>query len=165
MSAYICEKNVFVYLISAAVSRRLSGRGNSAFRYCFNSLASEIRAGDRDSLASVANVLYGENVKSVSARYPNDKSSATLPGPISAQAITERDFGPRVLWTDFDPVQVLATIACLSYQSCEHSEWEKSEAFAILEAIKDRAIRALVGYDDAVWGAPEPIQAKVMRLV
>ena len=50
-----------------------------------------------------------------------------------------------------DPVQVLKAIDCYCYQSCEHPEWVKSEAFAFCEALRRAAWTSLKGYDNAAW--------------
>jgi hypothetical protein len=55
----------------------------------------------------------------------------------------------------FEALQVLKACACYAYQSCEHSGWEASEAHAFIQALKDKAVRTLPGYGDAVWGAPD----------
>lgn len=149
MSAYLCDKNVFLFLLAAAQSVRFS-RGN-LYWYWDGGRHDSIGAGDFNKAQAVAEMLYGENLRSVSHRYSSDKSSATLPGSHDA-TFTLRDFCRA--W-DCDPVQVLKTIACLNYQSCETPDWEQTEAYAFLRALKNAAIQALPGYDDAAWGAPE----------
>lgn len=112
-----------------------------------------LSAGDLEKGVETANMLKLENVKSVSFRYPNDKSSASLPGPIGETPIDTHDlfaYGMQV-----NPVQVLKTIACLRYQSCEHPGWKESEAFAFLASLEQSAIRALPGYGECEWGAPD----------
>jgi len=53
-------------------------------------------------------------------------------------------------------VQVLKSIDCLDYQSCEHPGWAASEAKAFIDRLQSAAIHALPGYEAAIWGAPEP---------
>jgi hypothetical protein len=57
------------------------------------------------------------------------------------------------------PVEDLATASqidelyglcdCYAYQACETSDWHETEAYAIMQYLKQRAIRNLPGYDDA----------------
>ena len=51
-----------------------------------------------------------------------------------------------------DPVVLLKALDCYEYQSCEHPEWETSEARAFCEALRSRLIHRLPGYDAAPWG-------------
>lgn len=82
-------------------------------------------------------LLHAENVKSVNYRYKEQ----TEPYTISYNA-----FAPELT-----PVQVIKACQCLDYQSCEHPEWEKSAACALLKTISDQAISKLPGYDAAAW--------------
>ena len=50
------------------------------------------------------------------------------------------------------PVVILKLCANLDYQSCETPDWKTTKARALLEQIKDEAIRQLPGYEDAPWG-------------
>jgi hypothetical protein len=155
MSAYIVDKEHIVYLVSAAMSRRITHY--RAFSWYWKD-APQIQdrhrklEGDHEQAAEVANMLWRENIKSVSHRYPNE-SSSTLPGPINTDWTVEAaDF--RFASLTPDPVQVLKSIACYEYQTCEHPEFEQSEAYAFVKALESAAIGALPGYDDAEWGAP-----------
>lgn len=97
-------------------------------------------------------MLWRENIASVSARYPNE-SSATLPGPCNEDFVIR----PSNCRNDFgliNPVQVLKSCDCYNYQSCEHEGWMASEAHAFIQALREAAIDALPGYEQAVWGAP-----------
>jgi hypothetical protein len=46
---------------------------------------------------------------------------------------------------------VIKAADCLDYQSCEHPEWDKSEAKQLLDAIRAAAISKLPGYEEAEW--------------
>jgi hypothetical protein len=148
MSAFICDKGHFVYLVKAAahISR-------FSFSWYHDNKSTRLNAADREQLADVANMLYRENLASVSYRYPGDKTSATLPGPCVTEAITARDFLRPI--PHIKPVQVLKSISCLEYQSCEHPGWKESEAYTFLRSLEQSAINALPGYEDAPWGFPE----------
>lgn len=157
MSAYLVEKNHIVYLVSAAMSRRLNPHGGNFSWYhktdANNGKRDDLSCADYDKAAEVGNMLWMENMKSISHRYPGE-SSATLPGPIGGSGVIyPQDFKGHY---EFDPVQVLMSIRCLDYQSCEHPTWEASESHSFLESLKSSAICALAGMDNAKWGAPDP---------
>lgn len=139
------------------MSRRISGR-YGPFRWYHEKESHQLGAHECERAAEVGMMLLLENIKSVSFRYPRDKSSATLPGPVGGEAISRSDFA-RVAHFSPEPVQVLKSVSCLRYQSCEHPEWETSEAYAFLESLEQSAINALPGYEEAAWGAPEAVRA------
>lgn len=53
-----------------------------------------------------------------------------------------------------DPLRVLKSVRCYSYQACEWRHWTGSRAQEICEAITWHAIGRLPGYDKANWGTP-----------
>lgn len=152
MSAYIVDKDHILFLINAAMSRRINPHG---FSWWFepNGKRDQIGYGDYEKATEIGNLLWLENVKSVSARYPGE-SSGTLPGPIGGSFVIEkRDLSAT--FDEVDPVQVLKSCDCYEYQSCEHAEWKSSEAKAFIDALRKDAWNALPGYDAAEWGAPK----------
>jgi hypothetical protein len=152
MSAYIVDKLHVQYLVEAAMSRRIGG---GCFYWCWGNptLSSKLDCADKDTAAQIANMLWCENIKSVSTRYPNE-SSATLPGPTARDfTVQARDFN-GVRWLQFSAVQVIKACDCYAYQTCEHDEWETSEAKAFIDALRSSAWHELPGYDEAEWGAP-----------
>jgi hypothetical protein len=153
MSAYIVDKNHIVYLVQAAMQNAGGHASYGPMHWYFGNPTQHdaIPSGDYIKAAEVANMLWRENIASVSYRYPEDKTSATLPGPVDREEITERDF---ILGRIIRPVQVLKSCQCFDYQSCEHPGWKASEARAFIEALKARAINSLPGYEEAEWGAP-----------
>jgi hypothetical protein len=93
-------------------------------------------------------MLLQQNIASVAYRYPQDAPSS-LPGPIPTPVpMWYRFTRPR---RSYSPVEILSALHCYEYQSCENPEWESSEAFQFCEALRDRMIRSLPGYDDAPW--------------
>ena len=151
MSAYIVDKEHVQYLVDAAMQSASGG----AFRWYHGGEWRELQKGDKERAAEVANMLWCENIKSVSHRYPYE-SSATLPGTRqgAGEVVTEDDFH-GIRWLNFVPVQVAKACDCYAYQSCEHDEWETSEAKAFTDSLKESQWRRLPGYDAAEWGAPE----------
>jgi hypothetical protein len=152
MSAYIVSKNHILYLVTAALSRKICLHGCHWWPVPGESYKT-LRACDYPLAEEMANLLWRENLASVSCRYPNE-SSATLPGAREKRfIITRRDLATVF---EFDPVQVFKACDCYEYQSCEHAGWHASEARAFIEGLRQCAWQALPGYDDAEWGAPEP---------
>lgn len=88
-----------------------------------------------------AAMLYAENVRSVNHRYQNE----TPEEPI-AFTWSEIDRAPKLL-----PVQVIKACQCLEYQSCETEDWKETPSKKLLDRIKNAAIHALPGYEEAAW--------------
>lgn len=154
MSAYTVTENHIIYLVAAALSRRINRGPHGRFswvqvRYPGDVTHRIIDAGEMETVAAFASELWQENVRSVNYRYPND------PAPVELFTITPHDIDDMLHAWEFDPVQVLKAIDCLEYQSCEHPEWETSSACSFLNRLRRESIAALRGYSDAAWGAPE----------
>ena len=142
MSAFIVSKGHIRFLVEAAgrlardpVSWYHDGRRRQLSRF--------IKKESPDTLTpnELGALLWEENIKSVDHRYSEENGVGAYEHVRTLLPI--------------DPVQVFASLACYEYQSCEHPEWETSEAKVICDAIKDAAIRALPGSDATVWGVPE----------
>lgn len=101
-----------------------------------------------DNADQVGQMLLGECVRSVSYRYPNDPLTE-LPGRTDAEWIIPYTF--YLMGRRPTPVQALKLISCYKYQSCEHPEWESSEAQAFCEALTATLIQNLPGYEEAPW--------------
>lgn len=131
MSAYMIEREAISFLISAAQHWR-------SIPYC-------------DWTAqNIGTMLFEENRKSVAHRYPSEPSMASAPP-------YEWHEPCHVRWNESElVVQVLKTIVCLEYQSCEHPEWDSSPAARWLDRLRSEAITHLPGWDAAEWGAPRP---------
>jgi hypothetical protein len=84
-------------------------------------------------------MLHAENVESVNYRYQD----TTVPDFLICE---------WAAFHAFSQVQIIKAARCLRYQSCEHPDWEASDACKLLEEIiGDDATRNLPGYDDAEW--------------
>ena len=96
-------------------------------------------------------LLWAENIASVRFRYPNDQPGEE-PGTYKPDGTPEWSDGytykrpQRRLTT----VQAFSAISCLEYQSCEHDEWIDSEAYRVLQRLKESLIGVLPGYG-SVW--------------
>ena len=112
------------------------------------------RRADYTEADELGQMLLGECIRSVSARYRDD-SIDELPGVIAETATWAADgiesYRYRHPRRRLTAVEGLKAIACLEYQSCEHEQWEASEALRFLEALRRSLINALPGYDDAAW--------------
>jgi hypothetical protein len=155
------DREHIAYLVEAGRSISLSAVQGDCLRWNAEGYgqpyrqSAELRCTDSKEAVRVGRMLWRENINSVSERY-QEPDPTELPGVIGE----DYDFGPEDVrgyhWTQIKPVEVLAACACYAYQSCEHEGWKASEARAYIEALKNRAIRALPGYGDAPWGAPKP---------
>ena len=84
--------------------------------------------------SEIGQKLLDENFRSVNYRYRENDTA-------------ERFTYKRVDSSNYSVVDVLKAINCLDYQSCETDDWSDSEAWAILDGIKDAMIRNLPGYE------------------
>ena len=92
----------------------------------------------------VAELLLEENVKSVNYRYRDNE----------VMTITY-DRGAPIL----SAIEAIKAAQCLRYQSCEHSDFEESIAFKLIEAIISDAIPRLEGYESASWAIADKVTA------
>jgi hypothetical protein len=139
MSAYIVSREHILYLLAAATSPVIEAIGK--LRWFHDGQWHDVRSDDSERAAEVANLLWRENIASVSARYPNE-SSATLPGPCHENfVIVPADL--HVPFKAINPMQVIKCCDCYEYQSCEHEGWETSEAYAFISALRTAAWHAL----------------------
>lgn len=82
-------------------------------------------------------ILLDENVRSVNYRYNETRETEPFKHNLSLTLVSLEQF--------------FSCIACLEYQSCETNNWPETEAFHILQGLKDKAIRLLPGYDKTKW--------------
>lgn len=96
---------------------------------------------------AMGQILMDACVKSVSYRY-DTPPGGELPGPnIQYWNKPYR----HSLVGNLPVVQVLKLVNGYEYQSCEHPDWETSEAKRICDAVIQTLIRVLPGYDEAEW--------------
>ncbi len=152
MSAYIVSKEHVAYLTAMAMTDNGLPYGGGLEWYFGNNGSGRIPQDDLVMAAAAENMIWKENMVSVAYRYGDPVED--LPGDRYVEdGITKADIA---LAADilFVAVQVLKACNCLEYQSCEHPGWEASEARAFIQALKDKAVRALPGYESARWGVP-----------
>ena len=151
MSAYMVDRFHIRYLIEAAKSNKICRYGE--FRWQYKGKSYMIT----DEVA-LANMLWGENRKSIEYRYPDTIGHPEVtPGEIGESFVFIEDNFPPMRWLKFDPVQIMKSCDCYHYQSCEHPGWEDSEARAFVDSLISHARREVQGYDEAIWGAPMPL--------
>jgi hypothetical protein len=149
MSAYTVDRGHIAYLVEAG---RLWSTARSPLRWgpswaCSFEGTGSGKVGSQRNAAEVGQMLSDENVRSVEHRYA---------GGVSADEIVR--YTEHVVPTGLpepDPAQVIAACNCFAYQACETEDWETSEAYSYIEALKGMAISRLPGVASARWGAPE----------
>ena len=150
MSAFMCDADTFDYLATfASVQQhssvyRLRGAIDLSLlvktEILIEPCADELRASDA---ATIAAVLRRANALSVIARY-GEKATDML----DPELYTFRYVPPEAVLA----VEVLKSIACLRYQSCEVSYYDQTAGGLLLAQIEQDAIAALPGYGPAPWG-------------
>ena len=148
MSAYIVERVHIDYLVCAALYMRTGIQG---LKMCWQRNGQRIELTE-DNATEIGQMLWDENFKSVRHRY-EDIPLDDLGGYMGE---SKYKFGcDRGVFEEYDPVQVIKACHCLDYQSCEHPEWDESEAHVFIGSLESRAIREIPGYEEAEWGAPK----------
>ena len=147
MSAWIVDRAHIDLMVTAGLD--FSGQHLSLRWWWDNPLRSdELTPLNADA---VGRMLWAENLASVAARYPADKSGER-PGPSGFRDEDVESYRFDSIPGRIDPVVVLKSIDCYEYQSCEHKGWRTSEAHAFCDALRKAAIGRLTGYGDAPWG-------------
>ena len=86
---------------------------------------------------TIGQILLNENYCSVNYRYDESKTAA--------------DFKQVFRMRRYSPVEIISLCDCYRYQTCEAPDWKDTEAYAIMQALRERAIQQLPGYDKATW--------------
>ena len=144
MSAFIVSKQHIDAICSAALTYPKWG-----IHWCVEDEPwKQLRRGDEPS--RVGQMLWHTNVASVATRY-DDCAPGKWPGPTGLTldtVLAYRYQPPRSVPT---VVEALKLLDCYEYQSCEHEEWESSEARNFVESLRRALIKELPGYDHAAW--------------
>ena len=101
----------------------------------------------RDNAGMWGALLVAENRRSVNHRYDEDEIEE--PYEFTQYAGT------------FNPTAILKAISCYEYQSCEHPEWQASEAKSFCDALRTHMIHSLAGWDKAAWEVTDASQVTV----
>ena len=147
MSAFVVDKAHINAMIDAGLSVRYrpmhwypEGKEGS-------SSLTEINASE------VGQMLLEECIKSVGYRYEDSKIT-DLPGRSDAEYLIP--FQYHLVHNIPNALHTIAITKCYMYQSCEHPEWEQSEACTFCQALISNKIADLPGYDDAPWDWDDP---------
>jgi hypothetical protein len=152
MSAYICNPSHIAFVACWATA--------------FDQFATPAKRVENATKA--AKVLAEENIRSVSHRYPDQKDGERCGPRLTDQQIVDLS----VLWAENyashrnrinEPVQAIKLAHCLDYQSCEHPDYETSEAAKLIRQAIYTASTGLVGYKSASrdWSDQNPSAAIV----
>lgn len=91
----------------------------------------------RQEPAEIAQKLVDENYRSVNGRYDEETQAHA--------------FQFKVV-RELTPIEIIKLCHCYRYQACETDDWEQTEAYVIMNELRDMAISALPGYEEAPWG-------------
>ena len=144
MSAYVVDKATIDVMVRAGLRVRYKPMGWHH--------AGQHHHLDESTANRIGQMLLDECVHSVSHHYQDD-GITELPGPNNAYWLVPYKYQDALHLPE--PVVILKTIACYEYQSCEHPEWETSEAKAFCETLRHIVITGLPGYEEAPWGWEE----------
>lgn len=87
---------------------------------------------------AIGQKLLDENYRSVNHRYGESEKA-----PIFQSVYPTRRHSP---------IKIIKLCDCYGYQTCETPDWKDTEAYAIMQMLRERAIHNLPGYDEAGWG-------------
>lgn len=91
-------------------------------------------------------ILSTANAESVAFRYR--EPVASYPRTVAFPKID-------IATVDANIGAIFRSIACLEYQSCERDDWKDSNAFGLLQGLRDALLSRLPGADaDSAWGLP-----------
>lgn len=92
------------------------------------------------SIQEIGEILLNENIESIRFRYPDDREN------YMGFEIDERaaSLCPTL-------VQIIKAANCLEYQSCEHDDYQQSQAYAMTKAATNLALRLLSTAELRLW--------------
>jgi hypothetical protein len=169
MSAYVVDRDTIDLLVAAALTlpELRGGHPEPEFIWWVHSQQRRHRinrhgdhpagAGPRWYTAdSLGRMLWDENVRSVRYRYPDDQPHE-LPGPADAQWLAEytastADLRLAIRTGRIRLADIVETVACYRYQSCEHPEWRNSVAAAFSDELEAEALRIYAGREEQQTG-------------
>lgn len=107
MSAWIVTKTHIDLMVGEAIARRVI---------------------TPDEADATGRMLWRENLRSVAYRYPRD-TDGDRPGPANFRDGDVATYRFTPIELSMTSAELLSLVACYDYQSCEHDDWEQSEAF------------------------------------
>ena len=141
MSAFQVSANHIATLVDAAILHRMTSF------YCIGESGSPQRCPvSHENREELLTMLADENLASLEARYAEPKATSL----IGSSSRFPRHPSKAL---NLSPVALLKAVNCYEYQSCEHTAWRDSKAFAFCQALKGALVHALPGYEAAnTWG-------------
>jgi hypothetical protein len=144
VSAFVVGEDHIHYLVQAARHYAVADRTNSYYH--------DGQAIQFDDWTGLGRMLLQECINSVQYRY-SDSPPFNLPGPIPTPIADNYVYRP--IRVPVEPAQVFSAAACYEYQSCEHPEWEGSQAHSFLRWLTRTAQQHVAGYENAMWEVTE----------
>ena len=140
MSAYLCEPSDF-----AALARYAKRAGTWGFTP-YNLVTKErVGGNNRDMTAvDIALKLASANIVSVTTRYPNEPFGGFLESDeevVEFMGDTARE--ARINTMPGSPAEIFRLVKTVEYQCCEVENWVETDAYWILNRIKDDCAMAM----------------------
>ena len=135
MSAYLVDSNDFAVIAQHAFK---------SMRPHYYNLDSKLKI-EIEDVPALAVLLAQENIKSLEHRYPSEPAG----GFLSHKDQTVTDFLAEVsqkarrLQGHFNPAHIKRVLGSYEYQSCEHPDYYKSDAYHVVRSLKDRLLDTL----------------------
>lgn len=145
MSAYVVDTYHIDVLVDYAYERPIrAGFGSWKLSYFWKGERHDLP----DSKDETGQILLDQNVRSVNFHYSDDQEYETYK---HTRRITP--------YVKFTPEQIINACDCLIYQSCETDDYYKTRAYALLNAIREKAIDAVLDRvrDDLRWELTAPV--------
>lgn len=114
-------------------------------------------------LDQTGQLLFDQNIRSIEERYPDTVDRPeNAPGPCDQSRIRHYTYQNPNRLLELRPTWVVRVCECWRYQSCETDDHRDTAAWALVDAIREDAIRALVdtASPDAPWGIDAGTVAK-----
>ena len=151
MSAYLCNTEHIGALAAFAATTfaKYAGGGHICALHDWRGSS---------NIATACNVALGlarQNIASLAARYPNDKSGSR-PGPCGMTDDVYESECAKYAYeymahpTGLKALDIISMCKCYEYQACESDDWTASQAHTQIQWIINEALRRIPGYDDAV---------------
>jgi hypothetical protein len=134
---------------------------NKSHIACIAQFAENTDAIPRDyaDVVELANDLIRENARSIVSRYGEDANMGVVKPFKDATEVLQFAREDKM-----SALQIIKSVHCLDYQSCESDDWNETKACKALKYIEGRAVSALPGYDEADWGIQDK-QSNMINLM
>jgi hypothetical protein len=139
MSAYIVDDEHIHVLIWAASKPIAPPNWQMRWPYDNPTRVNQIEP-DGSNRDEIGHMLLAENAASVNHLYRENTDVTGCPYQYR-----------RPQHTSWNTAELLNALHAYTYQSCEHNGWETSQAKAFCDALRDRLISTLPGYNDGPW--------------